>query len=66
MNLVEQYKQDRELTRTMVLATFERDSVPQELIEEYFKHYDKESEVGEKIAEWLDANRPKEEAKDAT
>lgn len=66
MSLVEQYKEDRKLTRTMVLATFERDSVPAELIEEYFNHYDKESEAGEKIAEWLDVNRSKDEAKDAT
>lgn len=63
MNLAEQYEQDRALTRTMVLATFERDSVPQELIDRYFETYDQESEIGLEIAKWLDTNR--EEAGDS-
>ena len=57
MSLVDQYKEDRKLTRTMVLATFERDSVPQEMIDRYFKSYDEETEIGTQIAEWLDNNR---------
>lgn len=57
MSLVDQYKEDRKLTRTMVLATFERDSVPQEMIDRYFKSYDEETEIGIEIAEWLDNNR---------
>ena len=55
--LVEQYKQDRTLTRTMVMATFERDSVPQDMIDRYFKSYDEETAIGTEIAEWLDNNR---------
>ena len=57
MSLVNQYKEDRELTRTMVLATFERDSVPQEMIDRYFASYDEETSIGIEIAEWLDNNR---------
>ena len=57
MSLVDQYKEDRGLTRTMVLATFERDSVPQEMIDRYFKSYDEETEHGIIIAKWLDNNR---------
>jgi hypothetical protein len=57
MSLVEQYKEDRKLTRAMVLATFERDSVPQEMIDRYFASYDEETSIGIEIAEWLDNNR---------
>ncbi len=56
-NLEEQYKEDRKLTLAMVLATFERDSVPQGYIDRYVKCYDAETAVGLEIAEWLDNNR---------
>ena len=56
-NLIDQYIEDRNITRTMVLATFERDNVPQEMIDEYFEAYDRETDIGKKIAAWLDANR---------
>lgn len=55
--LVDQYTQDRKLTRTMVLATFERDSVPHEMIDRYFASYDEETAIGIEIAEWLDNAR---------
>ena len=57
MKLVEQYKEDREHTRSLMLATLERDSVPQEMIADFLECYDAETKVGHKIAEWLDANR---------
>ena len=60
MNLVEEYKNDRKITKVMVRSTFERDNVPEELIEPYFEAYDLETEHGIKIAEWLDSNRPTE------
>ena len=56
-NLVDQYKEDRKLTKAMVLSTFERDSVPQELIDKYFECYEAETVAGLKIAEWLDNAR---------
>tara|TARA_B100000073_G_scaffold283753_1_gene244868 strand:+ start:308 stop:499 length:192 start_codon:yes stop_codon:yes gene_type:complete len=56
-NLEEQYKEDRKLTLAMVLATFERDSVPQGYIDRYVKCYDAETAVGLEIAEWLDNSR---------
>lgn len=59
MSLTDQYRDDRVLTRTMVEATFNRDSVPQELTAPYFECYDKETELGLKIAQWLETNRPK-------
>lgn len=55
--LVDQYTEDRALTKTMVEGTFRRDSVPEDLISEYFECYDKETEIGIKIAQWLDDNR---------
>ena len=60
-NLVEQYKEDRKLTLAMVLATFERDSVPQGYIDRYVKCYDAETAVGLEIAEWLDNHRKEED-----
>ena len=60
MSLIQQYKDDRKLTKVMVRSTFERDNVPEELIEPYFEAYDTETELGIKIAEWLDSNRPVE------
>lgn len=63
--LTEQYTEDRTLTKTMVEATFRRDNVPEELISEYFECYDRETELGLKIAQWLDDNRPEKPAEDA-
>ena len=57
MSLVDQYKEDRAVTKTMVMATFERDAVPQEMIGRYFASYDEETAVGIEIAEWLDNAR---------
>ena len=66
--LVTIYLNDRQLTKEMVKATFIRDKVPEELITEYFKCYDRETKIGTQIAEWLDANREQKqkEEKDAT
>lgn len=60
MTLVEQYKEDRAVTRAMVESTFRRDNVPEDMIEEYFKCYDTETECGNRIAQWLDENRSTE------
>ena len=66
MSLVEQYTEDRNITKAMVESTFRRDNVPEDLITEYFKCYDRETEIGLKIAQWLDEKRSKEETKDDT
>ena len=63
--LAEQYTEDRTLTKTMVEATFRRDNVPEDLITEYFECYDRETQLGLKIAQWLDDNRPEKPAEDA-
>jgi len=60
MSLAKQYTEDRTLTKTMVESTFRRDNVPEDLITEYFECYDKETELGLKIAKWLDDNRSEE------
>ena len=66
-NLVEQYTEDRTLTKTMVEATFRRDEVPEELLSKYFECYDEETAIGLQIAEWLDNNRTeKENTEDVT
>ena len=57
--LADLYKVDRERTRILVLGTFERDSVPQDMIDRYFKCYDEETVEGLAIAKWLDDNRDK-------
>lgn len=63
--LVDQYIEDRALTKTMVEATFRRDNVPEDLISEYFECYDRETELGLKIAQWLDDNRPEKSTENA-
>lgn len=65
MSLAEQYTEDRTLTKTMVEATFRRDNVPEDLITEYFECYDRETELGLKIAQWLDENRPEKSTENA-
>lgn len=65
MSLAEQYTEDRTLTKTMVEATFRRDNVPEDLISEYFECYDRETQLGLKIAQWLDENRPEKSTENA-
>ena len=45
---------DRANTRSLVLKSLLEYGVPQELITEYFDLYDKETEVGIKIAQHMD------------
>jgi len=65
-NLVELYTEDRNVTKAMVEATFIRDNVPTDLITAYFDCYDQETELGLKIAQWLDDNRAVKGTEEAT
>ena len=62
--LEQQYTEDRVLTRAMVESTFRRDNVLEDLITEYFECYDRETDIGLRIAKWLDANRTEKDDTD--
>jgi hypothetical protein len=56
--LVDNHKTDRKEVRDMILKTFERDQVPQDLVNKYLAAYDAQTDIGEQVARWLDENRP--------